>query len=248
MRQCSMSRPDSRAGRGRRVTAAIIRGIAAVGVLLVAWCFGSMGYFFDNCWPDPIWAVLFVIGAGRLLWRARWEGVAIGGCCWLLVCLVLWGAYGNATLASAVLNHALPALLPVVFAITLLANAWVLVKWLCGLPMHRKQVVGIICSLSAGLLLTARPYWMARFRGREANLRHAVLLMAYLGNADLRGADLSDANLAGAWLRGANLEGAELHGARLAGAVYDGHTKWPDGFDPKTRGARMAMWGDLDDD
>ena len=69
---------------------------------------------------------------------------------------------------------------------------------------------------------------------------------AYLGWADLtrvtlEGANLQEANLRGADLRGARLEGANLtgvnlEGANLSGAVADGHTVWPDGFDPGAAG------------
>jgi hypothetical protein len=242
----SESWADSRARRERRLAAAIVStvsGIAAVGVLLVALCLGSIFYFFDRYWPAVIWAALLVIGAGRLLWRKRWEGVATGACCWLLVCLELWGPSGSAVYASALIAY---GLFLSSFAIALAANTWALLIWLWDLRLRRSQVVGILCALSLGVLLTARPYWVAKYLGREANLRHAMLLMACLGGADLRSADLSGANLTGAWLEGANLTGADLRGAKLAGALYDGHTKWPDGFDPQARGARMA-WGERDD-
>lgn len=247
MRQGSVSVPDGRARRGRRVAAAIFRGIAAIGILLVAWAFGFMGYLFDGYWAEPVGAALLVLGAGRLLWRRRWEGFVVGGCCWIPVSLVL-GIYGSSSRASAVYDRVLPVLLYAVFAITLVANAWAAVKWLLGLPMPRPQMVAIVCFLSAAVVLTAKPYWVARYRGRAADLRGAVLLSAYLDSADLRSADLSGANLTGAWLAGAKLNGANLRGAKFGGVVYSGKTKWPDGFDPTAHGARMAFWHDDGDD
>ncbi len=76
------------------------------------------------------------------------------------------------------------------------------------------------------------------FRGadlREANLRGADLTDADLRGADLRGANLCRANLACADLRGADLRHAHLRDLQLDGAVYDRRTRWPEGFDPKSR-------------
>ena len=60
-----------------------------------------------------------------------------------------------------------------------------------------------------------------------ANLTDAILL-----EADLSGADLSGADLTGANLILANLDGANLDGANLTNAIYDTHTRWPEGFSP----------------
>jgi hypothetical protein len=38
-------------------------------------------------------------------------------------------------------------------------------------------------------------------------------------------------------LRGADFLDADLHYARFDDAVYDDHTRWPSGFDPKQYGA-----------
>ena len=46
------------------------------------------------------------------------------------------------------------------------------------------------------------------------------------------GTNLGGANLAGACLDYADLTGVDLTGAILTGAFEDGHTVWPDGFDP----------------
>ena len=57
---------------------------------------------------------------------------------------------------------------------------------------------------------------------RQADLRGASLFSARLYCADLRGADLSDANLRGANLRYADLRGANLRGADLCSANLTG--------------------------
>jgi uncharacterized protein YjbI with pentapeptide repeats len=69
---------------------------------------------------------------------------------------------------------------------------------------------------------------------RQEVSRHAPADLRY---ADLRGADLTETELNQADLRGTNLAGAKLDGAKLAGAVYDRHTRWPAGFDPRKHGA-----------
>jgi hypothetical protein len=38
-------------------------------------------------------------------------------------------------------------------------------------------------------------------------------------------------------LRHSWLQGAKLRGAKLHGALYDSHTRWPHGFDPRRHGA-----------
>jgi Pentapeptide repeats (8 copies) len=86
------------------------------------------------------------------------------------------------------------------------------------------------------------------------------LRYSYLMDAKLDGAFLFGANLCGAWLNRASLVGAELSGAilrnaelqeadlskgkmeaaDLTGARYDKDTRWPPGFDPKSRYAEEA--------
>ncbi len=78
----------------------------------------------------------------------------------------------------------------------------------------------------------------------RANLGGADLTRANLGGANLTRANLAGANLAGANLAGANLTGADLAGGNLAGANLtranaDRFTRWPDGFDPVTRGVTV---------
>lgn len=82
----------------------------------------------------------------------------------------------------------------------------------------------------------------------EANLVEAKLQLANLSEADLRWADLRWADLSLTHLNKADLNGARLHKTDLTGAVlsetdlskvdlsaamYNTHTKWPKGFDPK---------------
>jgi hypothetical protein len=73
-----------------------------------------------------------------------------------------------------------------------------------------------------------------------ANLTGADLTGAHLKFADLTGANLNGANLTEADLTEANLTRAYLEHADLTDAVYDLRTKWPEGFDPKAEGARLA--------
>ncbi len=80
---------------------------------------------------------------------------------------------------------------------------------------------------------------------QEANLRFANLQEANLRLADLQGAklqwsDLQGVNLQKADLREAKLEGANLQGANLQGATYDMTTQWPQGFNPKSKGAKIS--------
>lgn len=80
---------------------------------------------------------------------------------------------------------------------------------------------------------------------QKANLRGASIKFANLSEADLRDANLGlvgaqFANMQRADLRGANLHGASLTWAKLTNALYDQQTRWPVGFNPIKRGARMV--------
>lgn len=76
---------------------------------------------------------------------------------------------------------------------------------------------------------------------RGADLRRADLHGARLIQADLSGAELAGADLTHSWLWGASFAGARhLADASLAGAVYDSTTCWPQGFDPRERGAILG--------
>jgi len=59
---------------------------------------------------------------------------------------------------------------------------------------------------------------------------------------DLREADLRGADLTGVSILAADLRGAHLLGADLRGAIYDVDTKFPEGFDPGSRGMRQRIW------
>jgi hypothetical protein len=87
---------------------------------------------------------------------------------------------------------------------------------------------------------------------RRTVLRGAVLTGSSLMNADLTGADLTRADLTDVRLEGANLTGAQLQGADLSralglhkavlsGAGYDSRTRWPNGFDPRVKGAFLLL-------
>src|SRR6266849_1285474 len=67
-----------------------------------------------------------------------------------------------------------------------------------------------------------RAYRVAKYHGKGADLRGAMLLWAPLRGADLEGANLEYAHLAGARLAGANLQHANLRRANLAGAHLEG--------------------------
>ncbi|MGC9348122.1 MAG: pentapeptide repeat-containing protein [Anaerolineae bacterium] len=83
----------------------------------------------------------------------------------------------------------------------------------------------------------------------NARVARANLVKATVKDANLRGADLSGANLLGVHLEAAvlvsanmsgtnllwtNLTDAVLDQTRLTDAIYNSHTRWPEGFDPRT--------------
>jgi uncharacterized protein YjbI with pentapeptide repeats len=72
--------------------------------------------------------------------------------------------------------------------------------WICA-----TLTVVILSSISL-LAVRLRPYWVAKYRGTEADLH----------GASLRGAPLRDADLAGTNFRGADLRGADLRHANLS--------------------------------
>lgn len=83
---------------------------------------------------------------------------------------------------------------------------------------------------------------------READLRRVDFALADLSgvqaaNAILRSSVLTKANLTGANFRDVDFCGADMTGATFdktdcSGAIYDEETKWPEGFDPQSVGAR----------
>jgi hypothetical protein len=77
------------------------------------------------------------------------------------------------------------------------------------------------------LIVRLRPYLIARYWGRGANLMDAALPGAFLSGVDLReallfGANLQGSHLAGTDLRNASLAGADLSHANLRGADLGG--------------------------
>jgi uncharacterized protein YjbI with pentapeptide repeats len=66
------------------------------------------------------------------------------------------------------------------------------------------------------------------------DLHRATFLRCDFSECDLRGADLRETTLAGC-----DFTGADLTDADLTGAAFDSHTRWPIGFDPQARGARL---------
>ena len=116
-------------------------------------------------------------------------------------------------------------------------------------------IAATCAAVAVGVFL--RPYVVAKYWGKWADLGDAMLYKAPLAEAQLIGANLQDANLRdarlweadlkgadlrGADLRNAGLEGADLTGTDLRGAdvqdaLYDEYTVWPAGFDPDAAGA-----------
>ena len=91
-----------------------------------------------------------------------------------------------------------------------------------------------------GAMLFKAPLAEAQLIGanlRNADLRDANLRDARLWEADLKGADLRGADLRNAGLEGADLTGTDLRGADVQDALYDEYTVWPAGFDPDAAGA-----------
>lgn len=131
-----------------------------------------------------------------------------------------------------------------------LDEAWLQDACLEGADLRRARLRG--AKLRGADL---RGAWLEGADLRGAWLSRAVLDRAILAHADLSGADLSlaglgDTDLRGALFRGTNLEGAWLIGragsvaaADLRGSRYDERTRWPAGFDPKTRGGRPDTKG-----
>ena len=69
------------------------------------------------------------------------------------------------------------------------------------------------------------------------NKNEALLSGTNLQAADLRGITLSKADLRNVDLRKANLSDVDLKEANLQGALYDEETKFPTGFDPRSKEA-----------
>jgi uncharacterized protein YjbI with pentapeptide repeats len=72
----------------------------------------------------------------------------------------------------------------------------------------------------------------------RANFTGAGLYDADLRDADLTGASLANADLSRADLRDADLTDADLQGVKLKETLYNGSTKFPDGFDMTAAGLK----------
>ncbi len=87
-------------------------------------------------------------------------------------------------------------------------------------------------------------YWALAFRAnfegailKDAQLGGASLCEANFRGADLRGAYISLDNLLGSpTLEGADLTDALMEGAVLIGCEYNDLTRFPEGFNPESRG------------
>jgi Pentapeptide repeats (8 copies) len=82
--------------------------------------------------------------------------------------------------------------------------------------------------------------WLLRADLSGAELHNACLLGAQLTDAVLVGADLTGADLRGACVIGADFTNAKLANVRLTGALYEPHTRWPEGFRPQQHGAQLT--------
>lgn len=103
---------------------------------------------------------------------------------------------------------------------------------LTGASLYRADFTGADLT---GAVLVGADFYNANLTGASlyrANLTDAILIEANLAGAELTNANLTSADLTRANLTGALLTGANLTGVHLTGIVYDGSTKWPEGFIP----------------
>lgn len=237
--------------------AAFIRGAAAAGVALLSFQLATSLVFGGWCWPWVLYGVLFFTGYAALLVQRRWESVIAGACCWAVLVLV-WGCKPNEAIDEA----SIEAILLLALGVVLTANAWTAGRRLWLLPVPKGRLVCGVCLALLETALLIKPYWLAKYHGKQTDLRGTVLVFgdlrrAHLVNADLRhanlhgacleGADLTGSNLTGAnltdaCLDGANLTHADLTGAKLTWARFSPSTRWPAGFSPWSHGARLRTW------
>src|SRR6266567_4394419 len=90
-------------------------------------------------------------------------------------------------------------------------------------PKANRMAWGIAAILAVVVLggvgrlgVRLRPYWVAKYRGKGADLHGVFLILAPLRGADLEAANLQHADLAGADLTQARLDEANLRYANLA--------------------------------
>ena len=112
-----------------------------------------------------------------------------------------------------------------------------------GANLHGAQLIGarlVGSDLRRSLLVRAD---LCRARLEAADLTGARMSRASLARACFSGACLAGADLRRANLCGTDLRGADLRGADLRASFYDAETRWPTGFDPIARGARLTATG-----
>lgn len=106
-----------------------------------------------------------------------------------------------------------------------------------GAALFRATLTGVVADTANLRRVNA---YETRFD--EASLRGAFLsdstcFAATFDGADLSGADLRRVDFRHASFCRADLTGAQVDEAHFDGARYDGKTRWPAGFEPRTRGA-----------
>lgn len=110
--------------------------------------------------------------------------------------------------------------------------------------MQATNAVFDLADLSDAKMAAIRASYasFARTKLLSADLRFAYLMKANFSGADLGGANLNSASVKHAVFEGANLSGAILSGVKDLGeadlrrAIYNGATRFPDGFLPAGRG------------
>ena len=73
-----------------------------------------------------------------------------------------------------------------------------------------------------------------------SNLTNANLAGSYLSNANLKLSNLTNTNFERCILYGADMRGINIETANFQGAVFDQKTKWPEGFNPYLKGAKLV--------
>jgi hypothetical protein len=211
-------------------------GLPAV-LFVSLWVLSSSLYC--GYWPGLFHLLVFLLCYGRLYKVRRSISILAGAGAWLLL------AISRVEISNGVWLIVLRS----IYAVVVMSNVWAGCGWLWRLPLARGRKVMVLGSLLAGVVLLLRPYLVASYWGRGADLRGARLILADLQGADLRRADLRGADLRGACLSGANVEGADVRGANLEGAVmekadlfgmlYGGSTR-RGGWDLDSQGAKRV--------
>lgn len=109
------------------------------------------------------------------------------------------------------------------------------------------QAADMQCAILSGARLGHSGLEGAKLR--DADFSSAELIGARLMGAVMDRSRLVNANLQGADLSGANLAEADLSGAVLQDVRYNSSTRWPEHFDPVSRGAWSgSLASDMDED